>query len=108
MMLTSEEKEILNQGNSSTFERGSPNFDCMSVEQLKLCKQAFLSDPEAVGRLLFSDEVNRTETVTTLLWYVKYKIYAMEFRLEGDVTHALKEEARADFEYNKLPKYARW
>lgn len=107
-MLTNEEKEILNQGNSSTFERGSPNFDCMSIEELKLCKQAFLSDPEAAGKLMFPDENSRGQAVATLLWYVKYKIYAVEARLCGNITAALTEEASADSAYADLPNYAKW
>lgn len=84
------------------------NPDCMSVPDLKLCRDTFLELPEEAAKFMFPCESNRASTITTLLWYVKYKLSAMEARLEGNVIAAMSEEESADATYNELPPYAKW
>lgn len=84
------------------------NPDCMSVTDLKICRKAFQDFPEEAAKFMFPCESGGASTITTLLWYVKYKLYAMEARLEGNVIAAISEEESADAAYNELPPYAKW
>jgi len=80
----------------------------MSVTDLTVCREAFRDFPEEAAKFMFPRESDRASTITTLLWYVKYKLYAMEARLEGNVIAAMSEEESADAAYNELPPYAKW
>ena len=84
------------------------NPDCMSVTDLKICRKAFQDFPEEAAKFMFPCESGGASTITTLLWYVKYKLYAMEARLEGNVIAAMHEEEGADAAFNALPPYAKW
>jgi len=84
------------------------NPDCMSVTDLTVCREAFRDFPEEAAKFMFPRESDRASTITTLLWYVKYKLYAWEERLASNIISAMREEECADAEYNKLPQYAKW
>ena len=67
---------------------GSPNLDCMAVEELRECAE--------MGR------------GSSLANYAKHKAWAVEYRMAGDIKMALNQEGICDRIYGRLKSCQKW
>ena len=92
-------------------EEGSPNLDCMGVEDL----QAFLEecrpskiDATAIRLFPFCPPAEARNVVQTLEVYALLALQARDERRLGHIQRAIELEQDADLVYQRLPKWARW